>query len=282
MKQPEKWRETIDPFSLKFNNIELIEVLGYPHAGNDVFYAKVKHNGEDVFCFIKVARNEDINFLTEIELLNTLNLPNIPTVIDYDKNGKYIVTKEIDGERLSTLVENNSNNESLEYMQEFGKNLALIHSLSGNFKPRKHRPHMDIPSFEKLKETGLDFAFNYLTENYPASQDLCFCHGDFHYANLLWKNKKLVAILDFELAGIGDRDFDIAWSLILRPSQKFMNTEQEINLFLQGYKEIANFNLEKVRYYMVLIYTHFYAFKSNTQAYKDYVLNFIKAEILKK
>lgn len=35
MKQPGKWKETIDPFSLNFN---LKEVLGYPHAGNNVFH----------------------------------------------------------------------------------------------------------------------------------------------------------------------------------------------------------------------------------------------------
>lgn len=38
MKQPGKWRETIDLFSLNFNNFNLKEVLGYPHAGNNVFH----------------------------------------------------------------------------------------------------------------------------------------------------------------------------------------------------------------------------------------------------
>ena len=37
MKHPEKWRETADPFQLPFRRFILKEVLGYPHAGNDVF-----------------------------------------------------------------------------------------------------------------------------------------------------------------------------------------------------------------------------------------------------
>ncbi len=37
---PDKWREMVDPFTLKYNQFKLMEVLGYPHAGNDVFYAK--------------------------------------------------------------------------------------------------------------------------------------------------------------------------------------------------------------------------------------------------
>lgn len=36
-----KWRETIDPFSLKFTNFKLKEILGYPFAGNDVFKQEV-------------------------------------------------------------------------------------------------------------------------------------------------------------------------------------------------------------------------------------------------
>ena len=38
MNFPKKWRDTIDPFKLKFNDFVLKKVLGYPHAGNDVFY----------------------------------------------------------------------------------------------------------------------------------------------------------------------------------------------------------------------------------------------------
>ena len=40
MKQPDKWRETIDLFSLSFTNFHLKEILGYPHAGKDVFYVR--------------------------------------------------------------------------------------------------------------------------------------------------------------------------------------------------------------------------------------------------
>ena len=49
MNFPKKWRETIDPFELKFTNFILKEILGYPHAGNDVFLCKVKHFIEEKF-----------------------------------------------------------------------------------------------------------------------------------------------------------------------------------------------------------------------------------------
>ena len=54
MNFPTKWRETVDPFSLKFAKFKLVEVLGYPHAGNDVFYVKG--------CFENVGQNSQNKF----------------------------------------------------------------------------------------------------------------------------------------------------------------------------------------------------------------------------
>lgn len=71
MKQPEKWKETVDPFSIKFNNFKLIKVLGYPHARNDVFYCKGLYKNKYVLCFIKYASKDDSNLHHEkILLLN--------------------------------------------------------------------------------------------------------------------------------------------------------------------------------------------------------------------
>lgn len=40
MLHPDKWSETIDPFTLPFSNFYLVTILGYPHAGNDVFHVE--------------------------------------------------------------------------------------------------------------------------------------------------------------------------------------------------------------------------------------------------
>ena len=53
MKQPEKWKETINPFEIPFQNFKLEQVLGYPHARNDVFYCKGLCFGEQIFFFFK-------------------------------------------------------------------------------------------------------------------------------------------------------------------------------------------------------------------------------------
>jgi hypothetical protein len=39
---------------LPYTNFILLEVLGYPHAGYDVFYAKGVYEKKEVFVFINV------------------------------------------------------------------------------------------------------------------------------------------------------------------------------------------------------------------------------------
>ena len=58
MKQPDKWQETIDPFSLSFTNFHLKEILGYPHAGNDVFHVRgTDKKNWNYWCYASRNRN---------------------------------------------------------------------------------------------------------------------------------------------------------------------------------------------------------------------------------
>lgn len=278
MIQPNKWKETIDPFSIKFNNFELIEILGYPHARNDVFYCKGKHKNKEVFCFIKYASKKDSNILKEIHTIKTLKFNFLPEIIDYEKDGKFIVTKEIIGERLSNILQT-TKEKSISYMFEYGKTLAKIHLTNINCEKVTHRKFFDIPSLEYLKENSIEFTFNFLINNKPQKINECFCHGDFHYANILWKNKKIIAVLDWELCGIGNKEFDIAWAIINRPSQKFLRTNKEVKEFLKGYNSISSCNIDYVKYYMILIYCHFISVDKNNSKYKKFVIKSLKRKI---
>lgn len=278
MKQPEKWKETVDPFSIKFNNFKLLEVLGYPHARNDVFYCKGIYKDEEVFCFIKYASKKDSNVLKEVEIIEALNFDFLPEIIDYDKNGKFIVTQEIEGERLSYILQT-TKDKSIDYMFEYGKTLAQIHLTSIECENVAHRKFFDIPTLEYFKEWGIDFVYAYLNDNTPKEVNKCFCHGDFHYANVLWKDKKLVAALDWELSGIGNKEFDIAWAIINRPSQKFLKTDKEVNEFLKGYKSVNCCNVEYVKYYMVLIYSHFVSVDKENIEYQEFVKKLLRRKI---
>ena len=83
-------------------------------------------------------------------------------------------------------------------------------------------------------------------------------------------------MLDFELAGYGDRDADVAWALFLRPGQRFMNTPEEENLFLQGYSEVAPCDPRAVKYHMAQYYAYFLEFSGRDEAYNRYVRQWLQ------
>ena len=270
MNFPKKWRETIDPYKLKFKNFELLEVLGYPHAGNDVFYARGLYKENEVFVFIKVNRQNGADVKNEVETLNKINLDNTPIVIDYDDEMTYRVSIALPGERLSVISKQISNNELLNYLKTYGETLAKIHLINGEFNHVKDRKFFHIPSKEYFEKQNIDIeVYNYLVSSKPKEINYCFVHGDFHYANVLWQDKKISGILDFELSGYGNKEFDIAWAITVRPSQEFLKEQQEFESFISGYKKVGECNVEYVKYYMVLIYAWFY--ELGGPKYKDFV-----------
>lgn len=272
MNFPQKWRETIDPYKLKFNNFKLLEVLGYPHAGNDVFYAKGLYKGKEVFVFIKVNRQKGADVQNEIETLNKINLENTPIIIDYDDEMTYRVSIALVGERLSVISKQIPKLELLNYLKTYGESLAKIHLINGEFNNVKDRKFFHIPPKEYFEKEDINMeVYEYLLSSKPKEINYCFVHGDFHYANVLWDDKKISGILDFELSGYGNKEFDIAWAIIVRPSQEFLKEQQEIDAFILGYQSIGQCNLEYIKYYMVLIYSWFY--ELGGPKYKDFVAN---------
>ena len=137
------------------------------------------------------------------------------------------------------------------------------------------RKFFHAPPEEMLEASELSY-LKPLFEKKPVSSAKCFCHGDFHYANVLWENHHISAVLDFELAGYGNRDFDIAWAIFRRPGQKFMKTQEEVERFLQGYGKIGSFNRAAVFYYMAQCYVYFLQFQSNEEEYKEFIRKWLK------
>ena len=277
MKHPDQWRETVDPFSLPYRNFSLTQVIGYPHAGNDVFQARGEYQGRTVDVFIKAARQTGADIENEIRTISALELDLAPQIIDHDeKKQLFSVSLAKPGERLSTILAQNKDEYSLDYMYEYGQTLARLHSTQGDFPPVKDRRFFHVPDKAFFQEADLTYVYDYLLTHQPVPGVPCFCHGDFHYANILWENRHISAILDFELSGMGCREFDIAWALILRPGQQFLTTTQELERFLEGYGSLAAFRRSAVEYYMVQIYSHFYRFTGDEPAYQDHLRKFFE------
>lgn len=276
MKHPDKWRDTVDPFSLPYKHFQLKEVLGYPHAGNDVFHVRGIYDGREVRAFVKAARQKGASINNEVAILSQIDSPIFPAVIDYNLEGTpFSVTLELPGERLSTFLGDNDHLDSMAYMPEYGAALAGIHQWSLQAGDVKDRKFFHRPSEELLSGLGLDHLREYFSQ--PEKQPVrCFCHGDFHYANILWEQHHISGILDFELAGYGNRDFDIAWALFRRPGQSFLKSEEERNAFLEGYRRFGEYDPDAVKRYMAQCYVYFLQFRIDEE-YESFVRGWLQS-----
>ena len=155
MVHPAKWRETADPFQLPFRRFRLTEVLGYPHAGNDVFHVRGVAEGRAVEAYVKVSRRPEVDFRREVALLQCLPLPHLPRLLDWDETGfRWTVTEALPGERLSVIVGEKGAAASLPYMEEYGAMQARWHELPRVWPAMPHRLFMDVPGEEHARRYG--------------------------------------------------------------------------------------------------------------------------------
>ena len=119
-------------------------------------------------------------------------------------------------------------------------------------------------TIDRLLETSKIFPWlgeivNWLIENRPSEcKHPSICHKDFHPGNLLAKNGKVSAILDWSFFGIGDPAEDIAVTLVLN---KAGGAKYEVPLFdpimanrmyLEAYKRERELNEKYLGYYQAL------------------------------
>ncbi|MCI9585424.1 MAG: aminoglycoside phosphotransferase family protein [Bacilli bacterium] len=282
----EKWRESlIDIKEIDFKNIQFEKIISYPPAGNDVFECIGKKDNKKINFIIKSERGKFANFENEIKVLPKLKklLP-IPSIIEYGKldNYTYIVLSKIEGEKLSDIFKENdiSDIERNDYLFKYGCELANIHNIKIEWTIARQRPINTYPSKEEYQNLTdwENSIIDYLKETKPKQLNYdTFIHGDFHYGNILWENNNISGILDWEYSGIGLKEQDIAWSVILRPGQQFMNTKEDITSFLKGYSSNQTYNKQVLKWCLLNGSMHFYLMNKNNgdKEYLNYLYNFI-------
>lgn len=275
-----KYRElTIDLFSIQYKNIKLKKIISYPPAGNDVVeaIADIKNKEENVY--IKFERSKMANFETEYKHLKLLSDINIfPKVIEFGSvnDKKYIILEKIEGNRLSDIFQQDRKDKET-YLKEYGKTLSQIHNIQNRgFDKAFQRPINEVPKNYKNSDEFSGKIIKYLEENKIEKDNKTFIHGDFHYANVLFKNQKVNGIIDLEYSGLGFKEQDIAWALILRPGQKFMDNIDDINLFLEGYRSKSDFEYDKFKWCYINGSIHFYLMNYENEEYKQKIRNLIE------
>lgn len=86
----------------------------------------------------------------------------------------------------------------------------------------------------RYRETGQDrpvfeFALRWLSDNLPQENERVLLHGDFRNGNLIVGPDGIRAVLDWELAHVGPRAYDLAWLCV--PSWRFQRPDLPVGGF---------------------------------------------------
>ncbi|MEZ5567572.1 MAG: phosphotransferase family protein [Halioglobus sp.] len=103
----------------------------------------------------------------------------------------------------------------------------------------------------------IDYSWRWLRENLPADSRMTLVHGDFRNGNLMLSTRGINAVLDWELAHVGDPLRDLGWLCV--NSWRFGNSELPVGGFgtiedlLAGYNAASGLAVtpQELRYWQV-------------------------------
>ena len=173
-----------------------------------------QHGGADLEKNPHVARNE----FTLLKILETAGLP-APKSYYFDEVGNIFSTPCVVVEFIEGKTENNPTNLT-DFTHQLTASLAKIHSVGFANADLSFLPRQEVWFANKLKQrsTYLDESLsesrirNYLERVWPVQRHnkSVLLHGDFWQGNVLWKHDKLIAIIDWEDAAVGDPLSDVS------------------------------------------------------------------------
>ncbi len=172
-----------------------------------------------------------------------------------DGLGSGFVMEWLEGEALGARIVRSDEFAALrpKLARECGRILAKIHGIDlaatgldkrlGVIPPDEFVEQM----WERYKlfntpQPMIDYAARWLRENLPADFEMALVHNDFRNGNFMVNSEEIVAVLDWEVAHIGDPMRDLGW--ICTNSWRF-NAEAPVGGFgqyedlFQGYEEVS-------------------------------------------
>lgn len=152
-------------------------------------------------------------------------------------------------------------------VRQLGANLARIHRLpveryrlAGLPAPQAGRSpaEEELERYEERYRTmarephpALELAFRWLRRHLPATQECVLVHGDYRMGNIIFGPEGVRAILDWELAHLGDPMEDLGWICVR--SWRFGNDQLPVGGvgtredFWQAYEEAGGYPVDPAR-----------------------------------
>lgn len=222
----------------------------------------------------EVSESSSIGLQVEARLLRSAHDAGVPTpnVIDVFEEthpiGDAFIMNRIDGETLGQriLKDPSLENARQKLGRQCGGALGQIHSIEIESLPelpvsssldQLAKYEAVYRSFE-VNRSVFELAMQWLKNNAPEATPNTLVHGDFRLGNFIIDESGLAAVLDWELAHLGDPREDIAWICV--NSWRFGRSENrvggfsDLDTFLSAYNDAsgAAFTPEEVFWWELL------------------------------
>ena len=202
-----------------------------------------------------------VSLPTEAKLLQlaaqaSIPVPEVIAVLgEKDELGHGFLMQWLDGETLGQRIVRSESLASIrpQLATLCGESLARLHTVELSDELRKHLPTVTPVSL--INETWnsykalntpapmIDYTARWLLNNLPSHSRQTLVHGDFRNGNLMINETGIVAVLDWELAQIGDPIRDLGWLCV--NSWRFGKTDLPVGGFgniddlLQSYQQVS-------------------------------------------
>ena len=130
----------------------------------------------------------------------------------------FMVMRAVEGETIARKILRNDEfaNARPRMAAQIGKAMAQIHridhaSIAGLEGEDQVTKYVELMDESGHAHPAFEIAFRWLEANRPAPRDWCLVHGDFRLGNVIVGADGLRAVLDWELAHIGNPAEDLGW-----------------------------------------------------------------------
>jgi aminoglycoside phosphotransferase (APT) family kinase protein len=231
---------------------------------NHCFRCEGVIDGEEAEFYIKLYRSPEINLPIERDLLPKLSGCGIPVpkvLFAHHDDAGYLGLAPVNGVTLWDLIDPRrapyQRERVLEHLAKYGAILGKVHSLPIATTQLTRRALYALSEEERAYLASEPDLIEWLEANTLEEKVEVLAHGDFHTAHVYFSDSEVSGVIDWESAGWGWREFDLAW--ILRARQVFLNTPEERQAILDGYARHGTWDDAALRCCEVLVYLH-YAF----------------------
>ncbi len=232
-----------------------IEVLDFNSIrggnANTSYYLEAK-NGEYILTIVEERTMAEMQNL--VSLLHWLKLHNFSTSeLVKTREGNEITLFERKPVLIKKWIPGNVVEELEPHMlYQIGTALAKLHQISSPSHLSRFQSY-GIQSFPEIFDKGIDLKYetwlkdqaqrfdNLIPENLPKG----LIHGDLFFDNVLFRNGKLEAIIDFEEACHYFLVFDLGMAIVGLCRTNRIVDLQKGNAFLDGYKQIRSLEISE-------------------------------------